>query len=72
MNKDEIEFYKDRAMKTNVKGCARCGKDHDGVTFFPISTTWEVIAPSRATHRGRCPNTDRVIWLYMREKDDED
>lgn len=54
-------------MNSNVKSCARCGKDHQNVTFRPLA---KPMAPDNAggrvwSHYATCPTTGEPIMMSI-------
>lgn len=44
----------------NIRSCARCGLDHDGLKFEPL-----VNAPEWFTHFGTCPQVSQPILMKL-------
>ena len=56
---------------TNVKGCARCDADHDGMEFAKLAKpvlgdgTGYGASPALATHWSTCPTTKEPLLLNV-------
>lgn len=53
----------------DVRGCARCGEDHDHLEFQAFVRNPIEIGEVILTHYGTCPNTLEPILLRIREED---
>ena len=56
-------------MTTEIRNCARCGGDHDGVEFKEFTIPPDDI---EYTHYGLCPSNGEPILLAIVDDDDDD
>lgn len=62
-------------FKTDIKSCARCGGDHDGMPVRPLSTAMDIIDPTSnrlLAHYGfwaECPTTFEPIMITVLNAD---
>jgi len=50
-------------LVTNVSGCARCGQNHEGLTFRPFARARN----PHYSHWALCPTTGEPILLVVRD-----
>lgn len=56
-----------RVTRTDVKGCARCGMNHEDQAFHPFTRDVAVDGVV-ATHWSACPNNGQPILLMITER----
>jgi hypothetical protein len=52
-------------MRINIKGCARCEKNHDGVELTALNRPMLYNGMPIATHFGTCPSTQEPIMTMV-------
>lgn len=50
----------------DVGGCARCGGDHDDLTFHPLAANIEEDGHVLATHWARCPSNGQPVLMRFK------
>jgi hypothetical protein len=54
-----------KPVTTTVRSCARCGEDHEKLTFQPFKRAVEPGSSEALTHWAMCPNHDEPILMYI-------